>query len=167
VKRSATGEAETFPGRDFGFVDISFTLNGQESSCNIALEVSFDAGNVYTAILPEPLNGDLVNIIRPQCALRLGRKPANNIAIGDHGRSAQYHSAGIQLEIYNIMGERLESVELAGQDSYLFDLSANPAGIYLIRVSRITSPVRDFENKRIPILPPEMSLAYWISLIPK
>jgi len=62
VKRSAAGEAETFPGRDFGFVDISFTLNGQESSYNIALEVSFDAGNVYTAILPESLNGDLVNI---------------------------------------------------------------------------------------------------------
>lgn len=45
-----------------GFVDISFTLNGGESSYNIALEASFDGGNVYTAILPEFLSGDLFNI---------------------------------------------------------------------------------------------------------
>ena len=45
-----------------GLVDISFDLSGSENSYNIALEVSFDAGNVYTAILPEFLSGDVMNI---------------------------------------------------------------------------------------------------------
>ena len=44
--------------------------------------------------------------------------------------------SGIRVEIFNMMGEMLESVELSGQDSYLFDISAHPQGIYLVRVSR-------------------------------
>ncbi len=45
-----------------GLVDISFSLSGSEASYNIALEVSFDAGNTYDTIFPEFLTGDLVNI---------------------------------------------------------------------------------------------------------
>jgi len=45
-----------------GLVDISFTLNGQESSYNITLEVSFDAGNLFTPVPPAFFNGDIINI---------------------------------------------------------------------------------------------------------
>jgi len=41
-----------------------------------------------------------------------------------------------RVEIYNLMGEVLASVEMAGKDTYQFDLLDNPAGIYLVRVSR-------------------------------
>lgn len=45
-----------------GLVDISYTLSGTENSYNISLEVSFDAGNIFTPILPAFLSGDVMNI---------------------------------------------------------------------------------------------------------
>jgi hypothetical protein len=42
----------------------------------------------------------------------------------------------IRVEIYDMKGEIIERVELSGQKSHVFDLSKNPAGIYLFMVHR-------------------------------
>jgi len=45
-----------------GLVDINFNLYGPGSSYDITIEVSFDAGNVYTPIPSVFLSGDITNI---------------------------------------------------------------------------------------------------------
>jgi uncharacterized protein (TIGR02145 family) len=51
------------PGTDgSGHVDVYFTLNGPDSSYNIRMEVSFDAGTTYDSIQPYFLSGDVGGI---------------------------------------------------------------------------------------------------------
>ena len=44
--------------------------------------------------------------------------------------------SGIRVEIYDMMGALLKREELNGQRMYEFDLSAKPAGIYFIKVTK-------------------------------